>query len=105
MERNKPVNRRYPAAVKFIRNILTNIENAEWADSNGLVSPLNRDTVFDENERAFQAGVMGRPVESWRDLVNPTWLASAATQFEELDTEEAEAEDFSDPLENSSDAG
>lgn len=76
------------ARAKFTKSILVDIENAGYRAADGEMRPLNKSTSLSDQDKAFAAGFLGHPVEDWRDLVNFTWLASAAMLFEESTQDE-----------------
>jgi hypothetical protein len=71
------------ARINFIDSVLIDVANATYTNAAGLELPLNSKVELDEEDRRYASAILGAPVTSWKDLVNPTWKISAAMQFEE----------------------
>lgn len=82
-KRNKVVSKVYEARVAFIDAHIEDIGNASFQDASGEVRPLNKDTSLSAEDKAFASGILGTPVESWKDLISVSWKSSAAMFFED----------------------
>ena len=71
------------ARARFIRPLLLEIENAEYENADGVFVPLNSKVTLSETDKSSVGLVLGAPVNDWRDLVNVTWLSSAAMAYED----------------------
>jgi hypothetical protein len=71
------------ARIEFIDSILLDVENATYTNAEGVELALNAKVDLEEADRRYAASILGAPVDSWKQLVNPTWKISAAMQFEE----------------------
>lgn len=85
----KTVNNYIPARVKFAREILFDLNGAEWTNAAGEVLPLNKQTTFTDADRAYLSDLLGDPVSTWKDLVPVNFYSTIAARFEER-SEEAE---------------
>jgi cytosine/adenosine deaminase-related metal-dependent hydrolase len=83
----------YEAREELIDKVLVDVENAEYETPGGESRPLTAATVLTDEEKTFCAGVLGRKVESWKDLIPLSWKSSAAMHFEDPQPDsEGEAE-------------
>ena len=83
MQGRKLKNLQTQARGRFIRPLLMDIENATYEDVAGNAQPLNKNTTLAEADKTYIETVLGIPVNDWRDLVNASWLSSAAMAFED----------------------
>ena len=83
MQGRKLKNLQTQARGRFIRPLLMDIENATYEDAAGNAQPLNKNTTLAEADKTYIETVLGIPVNDWRDLVNASWLSSAAMAFED----------------------
>jgi hypothetical protein len=83
MQGRKVKNQMTEARARFIRPLLLDVENATYEDAHGVPHPLNKSTTLSEEDKSYVEGVLGIPVKDWRDLVNISWLSSAAMAFED----------------------
>ncbi len=83
MEGRKVKNQMTESRARFIRPLLLDLDNATYETADGAEKPLNKTTTLTEEDKTFMEGVLGIPVKDWRDLVNVSWLSSAAMAFED----------------------
>ena len=83
MQGRKVKNQMTEARAKFIRPLLLDVENATFEDAQGSPHPLNKSTTLSDEDKSYVELVLGIPVKDWRDLVNVSWLSSAAMAFED----------------------
>ncbi len=78
----------YEARIAFTRSILLDVENASYLNRAGQELPLNKATVLSDDEKLHASKTLGISVDSWVDLVSPTWLAGGAMYFEDAAPED-----------------
>ena len=83
MEGRKVKNQMTESRARFIRPLLLDLDNATYETADGTEKPLNKTTTLTDEDKTFMEGVLGMPVRDWRDLVNISWLSSAAMAFED----------------------
>ncbi len=86
-KRNKVESRVYEARAEFIDKILVDVEGAEFEGADKTIRPLNAQTVLTEDDKVMWRGIMGTPVETWKDLIQLSWKSSAALRFEDSSNE------------------
>ena len=82
-KRNKVKSCVYEAREEFINKIATDIENATYAGADGEEKPLNAQTVLSDQDKTYWSGILGVPVQTWKDLIPLSWKSSAAQRFED----------------------
>lgn len=82
----------YEARATLIDKILFDIEGAEYESADGQSVPLNRNTVLTDADKQKWQGILGIPVNDWKDLIPLSWKSSAAMSFED-----AQPDDEADP--------
>ena len=83
MQGRKVKNHQAQARARFIRPLLMDVENATYEDAAGNAQPLNKNTTLAEVDKTSIEAVLGVPINDWRDLLNVSWLSSAAMAFED----------------------
>lgn len=73
----------YEAREALIDKVLIDVENADYEAPNGEFRPLNARTELTAEERTFCSGILGRQVQTWKDLIPLSWKSSAAMHFED----------------------
>ncbi|HZL56927.1 MAG TPA: hypothetical protein VFC21_07590 [Bryobacteraceae bacterium] len=85
-KRNKVESRAYEAREAFMDKVAIDIENATYAGADGVEKPLDASTVLSSDEKTYLAGILGKPVDSWKDVIPMQWKSSAAQRFEDSAT-------------------
>lgn len=78
----------FEARVNFLRPLLVNVENAAVELSDGSIAKLSAEMSLSADDCRHLSAILGVTVETWRDVVAPQWLASAAMTFEEVVAEQ-----------------
>jgi hypothetical protein len=82
-ERNKVKSRLYDARQDFANSIIVDVENATYENAAGEVLPINAQTVLSEEDKRYCSGILGEPVETWKDLIPLNWKVAVAMHFED----------------------
>jgi hypothetical protein len=80
----------YETRVALIDKILLDVKNAEYETASGERKPLNNGTSLADEDKRHWSGILGTTVETWRDLIPPSWKSSAAMRFEDPQPEDDE---------------
>lgn len=91
-KRNKIKSRLYEARPEFARKILIDVENAQYETSNGEIKQLTAQTVLTEDDTRHATALLGRPVETWLDLIPDSWFSAVAMRFEDAAPEDEDGE-------------
>jgi hypothetical protein len=81
--RNKVESRLYEARGEFADSIILDVENAQYERADGTMAALNAETVLTDQDKQYWTGILGSPVQTWKDLIPLNWKVGVAMYFED----------------------
>jgi hypothetical protein len=84
----KVKSRLYEARTALVDKILVDARGASFQDAAGETRVLDASTTLNDDDKRMWAGIMGKPVETWKDLIPESWKSSVAMTFEDAQPDE-----------------
>lgn len=70
------------ACVKLARACIIDAEGFEWVNASGEILPLNKSTIFSDDDKSKLSEQIGRKVDVWHDLIRDIYMQRAGLWWE-----------------------